>query len=192
MAPTRPSRHIPGESGLWILLFGDFVIFALLFMVYLHGRGQHSQMFTESQDTLNRNAGAANTVVLLVSSILVVFAWHSIRRHDNQQLASHLVLGAIGCGLCFIAIKVFEYHQKVAAGLTPATNAFYMYYFVLTGLHLFHVIVGLGVLTALWAIARKSNRSQTQLTFFEGGACFWHMVDLLWIMIFPLIFLVRA
>jgi len=79
----------------------------------------------------------------------------------------------------------------LTAGYTPETNKFYMYYFVLTGLHLAPLVVGLLVLTALWILARKHALSETEHMFFEGGACFWLMVDLLWIVIFPLVFLVR-
>lgn len=191
-APNAHTKHVPGEAGLWILLFGDLLMFTLLFGVYLHGRAQAPEMFAKSQDTLNRGFGAINTLVLLVSSLLVVMAWRAMNRAAQRHLASPLVASAAVCGMVFIAIKIAEYHQKLTAGLTPATNAFYMYYFVLTGLHLFHLIVGLGVLVALWFISRRPRPTRTQLSFFEGGACFWHMVDLLWIVIFPLVFLVRA
>jgi nitric oxide reductase NorE protein len=90
-----------------------------------------------------------------------------------------------------VIVKVFEYHEKISAGITPSTNEFYMYYFVLTGLHLAHVVIGLAVLLALSRLARKPEPSRTHIAFFEGGGCFWHMVDLLWIVIFPLLFLVR-
>lgn len=191
---TRSDRagHVPGEAGLWILIFGDLMVFAVLFGVYLHARGAEPELFGQSQDTLNRGYGATNTLVLLVSSMLVVLAWRAMNSPESKHLAPPLILGAMGCGVVFIAIKVVEYHEKIATGLTPATNSFYMYYFVLTGLHLFHLLVGVGVLAALWAIARKPAPTTGQQSFFEGGACFWHMVDLLWIVIFPLIFLVRS
>jgi nitric oxide reductase NorE protein len=102
-----------------------------------------------------------------------------------------MIVGAFACGLVFIAVKVFEYHERIAAGQTPSENDFYTLYFILTGLHLFHLIIGLGVLTSLWFLARKPELTKHQWAFFEGGTCFWHMVDLLWIVLFPLIFLVR-
>jgi nitric oxide reductase NorE protein len=94
-------------------------------------------------------------------------------------------------GACFVVVKVLEYHEKVAAGITPATNEFFTYYFVLTGLHLAHVLAGLAILLALSRLARTPQANPTRIAFFEGGSCFWHMVDLLWIVIFPLVFLVR-
>jgi nitric oxide reductase NorE protein len=184
-------RHVPGEPGIWVLLFGDMMVFTVLFTVYLHQRGGRPELFAESQGALNRALGATNTLVLLTSSILVVFATRALRRPALRHLARPLTLAGVAVGSCFVAIKAFEYHEKVAAGITPSTNEFFMYYFVLTGLHLAHVIIGLIVLTVLSTLARKPEPTKTHMAFFEGGACFWHMVDLLWIVIFPLIFLVR-
>ncbi len=187
----RPAqRHIPGEAGLWVLLFGDLTVFLVLFCVYLVNRGKHAQLFAHSQHELNRNLGALNTLLLLASSLLVVLATRAVRSPSRRH-APALMLGAIGFGLGFVAVKVFEYHDKIAAGLTPSTNKFYMFYFVLTGIHLAHLIVGLAVLTVLCVLSRKAELTDGQFMFFEGGACFWHMVDLLWIVIFPLLYLVR-
>ena len=108
-------------------------------------------------------------------------AWRRLRRNYV----------ALGFFALFVVIKGIEYHEKIAAGLTPSTNEFFMYYFVLTGLHLAHVVIGLIVLTVLSRLARKRAPTRTHIAFFEGGACFWHMVDLLWLIIFPLIFLVH-
>jgi nitric oxide reductase NorE protein len=188
---ARADRHVPGEPGIWVLLFGDMLVFTILFAVYLHRRGENKELFAQSQEALNRSFGAVNTLVLLTSSVLVVFAVRALRSEQWRHLAHRLTIAGAGVGACFVVIKVFEYHEKVAAGITPSTNEFFMYYFVLTGLHLAHVIVGLGVLLALSRLARKPVPTRTHIAFFEGGGCFWHMVDLLWIVIFPLLFLVR-
>lgn len=185
------ARHVPGEPGLWVLLFGDMMVFTVLFGVYLSKRGQHRELFAKSQDALNRNLGAINTLVLLTSSLLVVFAVHAQRSDRLRPMASKLMLAAFGVGSMFVVIKVIEYHEKVSAGITPSTNEFYMYYFVLTGLHLAHVVIGLLVLVVLSRLVRNQKPGKSHFAFVEGGGCFWHMVDLLWIVIFPLLFLVR-
>jgi nitric oxide reductase NorE protein len=184
-------RHVPGEPGIWVLLFGDMLVFTVLFTVYLGKRGANPDLFAQSQGALNRALGATNTLVLLTSSVLVVFATRALRSEQWRRYAHRLTLAGAGVGACFVAIKAFEYHEKVQAGITLSTNEFFMYYFVLTGLHLAHVVIGLTVLLVLSRLARKPQPSSTHIAFFEGGACFWHMVDLLWIVIFPLIFLVR-
>jgi len=187
---ARQERHIPGEAGLWVLIFGDMTVFAVLFCVYLIQRGKQPVIFAHSQDTLNRDLGALNVLLLLSSSLLVVLATRAVRAGARRS-TPRLLAGAITFGLGFVVVKIIEYHAKIAAGLTPSVNSFYMYYFVLTGLHLAHLILGLVVLGVLLRLSRKAELSKGQLMFFEGGACFWHMVDLLWIVIFPLLYLVR-
>jgi nitric oxide reductase NorE protein len=187
----RPKK-IPGEAGIWIFIFGDMTIFAVCFLVYILERSKQPELFDASQETLNRNFGALNTIVLLLSSLFVVLAVHQMRA-AHEVTARLMLIAAFLCGVTFVAVKAFEYHERIAAGQTPTTNSFYLLYFVLTGLHLFHLILGLGVLVALWLMGRKpmSAMSSNQWGFFEGAGCFWHMVDLLWLVLFPLIFLVR-
>jgi len=191
MLPAVMERHVPGEPGIWVLLFGDMLVFTVLFTVFLHERGAKPELFAHSQAALNRALGATNTLVLLTSSLLVVLASHAMRRPPLRHFARRLTLGGALVGACFVVIKGFEYHEKIAAGIAPSTNEFFMYYFVLTGLHLAHVIIGLAVLVVLSTVAGNSGPTRTHIAFFEGGACFWHMVDFLWIVIFSLIFLVR-
>jgi len=123
--------------------------------------------------------------------LLVVLAVRAMRDERRRYLDPRLAVAGAAVGFCFIIVKAVEYNEKITAGITPSTNEFYMYYFVLTGLHLAHVIIGLGVLVALSRVARKPSPTRTHIALFEGGACFWHMVDLLWIVIFPLLCLVR-
>ncbi|MUL65840.1 cytochrome C oxidase subunit III [Mycobacterium sp. CBMA 234] len=184
-------RHIPGELGVWILIFGDMSVFAVLFCVFLNARRSNPAQFAHDQAALNANFGAINTVLLLVSSLCVVMAVRAIRSGAHQALARRFIVSAWLCGVGFLVIKALEYGEKISHGITPQTSEFFMYYFVLTGLHAFHLLIGLGVLGGLFALARKPGMSKGKFAFFEGGACFWHMVDLLWIVLFPLIFLVR-
>jgi nitric oxide reductase NorE protein len=184
------TKKVPGEVGVWIFILGDICVFAVFFTYYLVQRSKHVDLFDVSQSTLNKNFGALNTVLLLISSLFVVLAVRAMRA-AQRTLAQRLIAGAFLCGAAFIVVKVFEYSERIAAQQIPSTNGFYLLYFVLTGLHLFHLIIGLAVLTALFVLARKPALSDHQWAFFEGGACFWHMVDLLWLVLFPLIFLVR-
>ena len=189
--PSVPTRHIPGEQGVWVLIFGDMLLFTMLFAAYLNSRSQNRALFAESQRALNLTLGVGNTLVLLCSSMLIVLAVNAMRSTRFRHLAARFTLAGALVGSCFVVTKVVEYHAKVAAGITPNTNEFFLYYFALTGLHLVHVMVGLIVLMVLWRLARKPETTPTRLAVFEGGACFWHMVDLLWLIIFPLVFLVR-
>jgi nitric oxide reductase NorE protein len=182
-------RRIPGEPGVWILLFGDMLVFGAFFATFMYQRGHAPDLFDESRRTLSIGIGLTNTLVLLTSSLFVVTALRAVRA--SERLAARwLLVGALVCGLTFVGLKVIEYTAKVNEGHTPTQNAFYTYYFILTGLHLFHVVIGIVVLVLLLAQTRHAELSATGMALFEGGACFWHLVDLLWIVLFPLLYLV--
>lgn len=186
---AKSEGHVPGETGVWVFIFGDMMVFAVLFATYLYYRAENVELFNTSQGALNQTYGAVNTLLLLLSSMLVVMAVRAVRK-QMRRVAPWLIAGAFTCGLAFSALKVIEYTGKVDHGITPATNDFYMYYFILTGLHWFHLAIGLCVLGVLFVLARKPKLTQQQFAFVEGGASFWHMVDLLWIVLFPLLYLV--
>lgn len=193
--PARQSerareRHIPGEEGTWIFILGDMMVFALLFGVYLHYRAEDPDLFRASQQALDQTFGAVNTLLLLASSLFVVTAVRAIRHH-TPKVAPWLFAAAFACGLGFIFNKYLEYSDKLSHGIKPVTNDFWMYFYVLTGLHLFHLLLGMAVLVFCFVQARRPALSARRFSFVEGGACFWHMVDLLWIVIFPLLYLAR-
>jgi nitric oxide reductase NorE protein len=184
-------KHLPGEAGVWIFILGDMWVFAMLFAVFLFYRRRDTELFNTAQETLNRDLGALNTLLLLTSSLFIVVSMVAVKR-NLMVLCRTMILLAVGCGVGFVVIKGVEYHEKIEAGQLPGTNPFYMYYFILTGIHLGHLLVGLLVLAILYRMAASAKPWTPQrLAVFEGGTCFWHMVDLLWIVLFPLIFLVR-
>jgi nitric oxide reductase NorE protein len=188
--PHSRLAHIPGEPGTWIFIFGDMCLFAVLFCAFLRVRAVDRAAFALSQAKLDVDLGAINTVLLLVSSLFVVLAMRAVRSAARAR-APLFILAAWLCGVAFLAIKAFEYSEKIGENITPQTNDFFMYYFVLTGLHAIHLLLGLGVLPAISKLARKPVMTDGECKLFEGGVCFWHMVDLLWIILFALIFLVR-
>ena len=188
-ATVPKNRHVPGEPGVWIFLFGDMLVFGVFFATFMYQRAQAPQLFDASRHTLNVGIGLANTLVLLTSSLFVVTAIRAIRG-GARKAGQSLLLGALVCGLTFVALKAVEYTTKVGQGHVPNENAFYLYYYILTALHLFHVLIGIGVLVVLLVVARGVDLSATKVAVVEGGGCFWHLVDLLWIVLFPLLYLV--
>ena len=194
-APTpRQGRtfagHVPGEVGVWVLILGDMTVFALFFGVFMHYRDHAPALFRHSQATLNQTFGAVNTLLLLTSSLFVVLGVSAVRKR-MRTVAPKLFLLALCCGLAFSVIKVLEYSAKARHGIGLNTNDFYMYYFILTGIHFFHLIIGMGVLVFLWRLSLKPDVGTKQIQYLEAGASYWHMVDLLWIVLFPLIYLVK-
>lgn len=187
---VQDSPHLPGEVGVWVLVLGDSLIFVLLFVSFLAYRSQELLLFNSSQLQLNANFGALNTLLLLASSWLVVGGLHAIRR-DLISLSVRLLQLSWICGACFVAVKVVEYSAKLSEGVTPLTNSFFMFYFVLTGLHFVHLLIGLGVLAYMIHKIKKTSIDGQSMIMLESGATYWHLVDLLWIVLFPLIYLVR-
>ncbi len=183
------ARRLPGVEGVWVFVLADMSVFAVMFGCFMWDRRRESVLFEASSQALNRNFGGINTLILLTGSMLVVLAIDALK--SGRTRAAPPLLGlAAASGLAFVVSKTLEYHEKLAAGLSLLTNDFFMYYFIMTGMHLGHVVVGTVVLAVL---ARKSRsaRAGDPVTLYESGATYWHMVDLLWIFLFPLLYLLR-
>lgn len=189
-ARVKP-RRLPGVDGVWVFIGADAVIFAILFMSFMQDRLKDPSLFEASRQTLNLHLGGLDTLILLTSSWLVALAVQAIKRDHLDRVAGYL-LGGVLTGLMFVVSKSVEYFQKFADGITPATDAFYMWYFTLTGIHLAHVLLGTSLLTFLWIKARRATYSSTHRVVPECVASFWHLVDLLWIVLFPLLYLQKA
>lgn len=183
------ARRIPGESGTWVFLFGDMLVFGVFFVTFMVERAKSPELFDVARTSLHIGVGVINTLVLLTSSLCVVVALGAIRA-GAKSIAINTVCVAIACGLLFVGLKVFEYVALSTGGHGPGANDFFLYYYILTGLHLFHVCMGIGVLAFLLTQTRRSELSSTRMAAVEGGACFWHLVDLLWIVLFALLYLV--
>ena len=188
-APPGQARRIPGESGTWVFLFGDMLVFGAFFVTFLVERAKEPDVFDAARTTLHLGVGVLNTLVLLTSSLFVVLALGATRT-GARVLATRAVVAAMACGLMFIALKAFEYISLADAGHGPGANHFYLYYFILTGLHLFHVCLGLGTLAFMATQTRRALLTVTRTALVEGAACFWHLVDLLWIFLFAPLYLV--
>jgi nitric oxide reductase NorE protein len=186
---TTTPRRIPGEPGVWVLLLGDLLVFALFFVTFMVERSRAPDDFDIARRTLHTGIGLINTFVLLLSSLLVVIAVGAVRS-GMRPMAGKAMLAATASGAMFVGLKCYEYASMLAAGHGAGANDFYLYYYVLTGIHLFHVCIGVGVLIALWIQTRRPELSSTRMAAFESGTCFWHLVDMLWIMLFPLLYLV--
>jgi nitric oxide reductase NorE protein len=188
--PGEPSaRRIPAESGTWVFLFGDMLVFGVFFITFMVERAKAPELFDVARTELHIGVGVANTLILLTSSLCLVVALGAIRS-GAKAIATKAVSATIGCGLVFVGLKVYEYVSLATSGHGPGANDFFLYYFILTGLHLFHVCVGIGVLVILLTQTRRDEFSATRMAAIEGGACFWHLVDLLWIFLFALLYLV--
>lgn len=186
-----PQRRIPGDPGVWILILGDLLVFALLFFFFTYDHASSRELFNSAQGELNQAYGVINTLFLLTSSWCIATALKSAQQGEKDRCVRFTV-ATILCGVGFIVVKLLEYVEKINSGITVLTNEFFMYYFMLTGIHFFHVMIGMGVLTYLWLKIRNDQLPVSDnLLVFETGASYWHMVDLLWIVIFYLLYLMN-
>ena len=188
---SRSRGRVPGEAGVWVFIFGDLMVFSVFFGVFLYERGHDREVFEASRETLSPTIGAINTILLLTASLFVALGVQAARRQAST-LARRMLVLAMLCGTGFVANKALEYGSKIQAGHTPGQNDFYMYFFAFTGIHLLHLLLGLLVLGIMWRIAGSRVTSAAGIRNLEAGACYWHLVDLLWIVLFSLLYLVRS
>jgi len=183
-------RRLPGEQGVWVFIAADMAMFGLLFTSFMLERGKNLALFEQSRLALNADYGGVNTLILLTSSWFVALAVQAAKA-DRVRLVPRFLLPAMLCGAAFGMLKIVEYREKLGAGISMLSNDFFMFYFVLTGIHFLHVIAGTVVLGVLWNKARSTGYGRVNAIGLETGASYWHMVDLLWIVIFPLLYLMR-
>lgn len=181
---------LPGDFAIWIFIFAEMLAFGVLFIAYAFSRAGDVELFNASQQTLSRTAGLINTLLLITSSYFVACAVKAIKsglsRHCANWLSGALLLGGL-----FVVIKLIEFNEKFDAGISLSTNTFYMFYLSLTFFHLMHVLMGMIILGFIIAKARRGGYSRHDHVGVETGASFWHMVDLLWIILFPLIYVIH-
>ena len=183
------------KLGMWLFLGTEILLFAVLFCSFAVMRWYHLEEFHDGSHHLNKWLGALNTAILLISS------WTAARAVTEAQLGhnSKVVLNfgiSIVCGLGFLVVKAFEYAAKFEHGLYPGGahfaefKNFFGLYFCMTGLHALHVVIGMVLLGWVVTLARKNRFSPRYYTPVEMGALYWHLVDLIWIYLFPLLYLV--
>ncbi|TVO63503.1 cytochrome c oxidase subunit 3 [Denitromonas ohlonensis] len=186
---VRPARdHIPGEIGIWLFVAGDLLVFSAFFIVIALGYKTQIELFTQARATLDMWVGVLNTLFLLTGSWFVAKGVESCRETHGVSSHRYFALGIL-CGVLFVANKSFEWGLKISAGITPLTNDFFMYFFVFTGIHLVHVVVGLGVLLVARGVSRRPVLRAKDIRTVESAATFWHLIDLLWIVLFSMFYL---
>ncbi len=189
-SPGQPVR-LPGDSGVWIFIIADMGAFALFFLIFTVGRIGSPDLFEASRQHLDIRLGLLNTLILLTSSFFMVRAVDGARTGARTVVMRNLTL-TILIGLGFAASKLVEYSAKVSAGIGLTTTEFFTYYFVFTGIHFLHFVIGIGALLMMLAKSRHDALDDRFRVWIESVGCYWHMVDLLWIMLFPMLYLQRA
>lgn len=188
--PDNTAPRLHGDLAVWLIIAAELLTFGIFFLSYAFARAREVALFNESQRTLDLNSGAINTVLLITGSWCVVRAVKAVRR-DQSVNGARWLLAALVCGVGFVCFKLMEYSSKLDAGIDMSTNTFYMFYIMLTAFHFLHVIAAMIFLLILWFKTRQGAYGRHDHHALETGAAFWHMVDLLWIVLFPLVYVMR-
>lgn len=193
MSSTQPLNHLPnpgwgplsalpGNPLIWVLILSELLVFMAFFGLFIAERNAQVELFDASQQQLDPVMGGLNTLVLLTSGLFVALAVAAAAGGQIRRTRQWLGLG-MALGVLFGVLKVVEYVGKFGAGITPETNVFFGFYYGLTAFHFAHVLFGLALLALVtW---------RTTLENVETAAAFWHLVDLIWILLYPLLYLLR-
>ncbi len=191
--------HETGKLGMWLFLFTELYLFGGLFLVYAVLRAQYSLDFHRGADELNAFVGTLNTVVLLVSSMTIAMSITATRKGDSRRSA-RLITITILLAAVFLVNKYFEWTHKLELGIYPGSEVlknmergellFFGLYYMTTGLHAIHVLIGMVLLTVTLVKVRIGTIHPNHYLLLENSALYWHLVDLIWIFLFPLLYLV--
>jgi cytochrome c oxidase subunit 3 len=187
--------------GMWIFLSTEALFFGAILLGYAIYRRAYFESFAEASGHLDVVLGTANTMILLCSSLTMAFAVHESRRGNDRGVIRYLSV-TMFLGATFLGIKFYEYYEKYREGLIPGAafqwegedpthaSLFFVLYFALTGLHALHMIVGIGLLSLLLVRTRMGSFSSAYNTPIDLGGLYWHFVDIVWVFLFPLLYLV--
>ena len=179
----------PGGLLIWIIVFLEFITFGAFLIVYLSFRQGDLETFNASQNMLNSTLGMINTIVLLTSGLFMAAGLVELKK-GGRKAVTYLAL-TIAFGVLFMALKVFEYNEKIELGIGFSTNQFWTFYWLLTGFHLIHVLVAVILLSYMLIKTKSGVYNGTNFEDVESVGVFWHMCDLIWIFLFPILYLLH-
>jgi len=177
------------KLGVWTFLATEVLLFGALFTAYTVFRMKYPELFRAEHAKLDRVLGAVNTVVLITSSLMVVLGVDAIKRGKARLFEACFGATILLAGV-FLCVKYVEYAAKFHHGLYPRTNLFFSLYFMMTGLHGIHVLAGMALLSYVIVLSRRGRLSASYHTPAEMSGLYWHFVDLVWIYLFPLLYLI--
>jgi cytochrome c oxidase subunit III len=198
---TATHQFDAGRMGVWLFLVTEILLFGGLFCAFAIFRSKYFPSFVEAHHHLDRVMGGINTIVLICSSFTMALAVRSAQKNETKKTTA-LLLITLACAGAFLVVKYFEYGHKIHDGLLPGrffsatgfesghAGIFFSIYFMMTGIHGLHVVIGMALI--MWILLRnmKSEFSQRYYAPVENVGLYWHLVDLVWIYLFPLLYLV--
>lgn len=188
VAENMVNKRLPGDLAMWFFILAELTVFAIFFIGFAIAEQLHSDMFIASKAKLHPIAGLINTIALITSSLFVALSVRAIHLNQVKRSINLLVISqVIAC--VYLVVKIWEYQFLFNIGIDIETNTFFTLYFLITFFHFMHVLLGMVILLII-GINAKKGAYQEDISGFESGASYWHMVDMLWIILFPLIYVI--
>ena len=187
-AYQNPLFYPPGGILLWIIIFLELVTFGMGMLGLAYSGSFEREIFNQSSHQLNRIIGTINTLILLSSGYAMASAVHAFQENKKELAMRLLKWTALG-GLLFVGVKSWEYYEKIALGIGLGENTFFTFYWLLTGFHLIHVFIGLIIISVV-LFKMKSATSDIDTEDLQSVGAFWHMCDLIWLILFPALYLI--
>lgn len=185
--PITASTRLSGDLAVWFFILAELTVFAILFFSYSSMYYFKNDLFVTSQQVLHPVAGLVNTIALISSSyfvaIAVIFAKQKHSRHARMA-----ILVAVLLSMVYVVTKLWEYNILISEGYRLSTNTFFMFYFFITGFHFMHVLLGMFILVLVYRNLAHPEFVANNLNTVESAASYWHMVDLVWVILFPLLY----
>lgn len=172
---------------MWFFILAELTVFAILFMCYGIARVLNTSQFIDGQAHLHPTLGLTNTIALILSSFWLALAIHYYRINNTIYTRVTIVLSIVCAGV-YLAIKLHEYQLLWQAGFSITTNTFFTLYFFITLFHYLHVIAGVMLMLYLFKLA---SRADVHTNLFESSGVYWHAVDIIWVILFPLLYVIR-
>jgi len=186
-------KKLPGDLAMWFFILAELTVFAIFFIGFAIAENLNLAMFAQGKAQLHKVVGLLNTIALITSSYFVAISLHAMRGNNDKQVVTRLIL-ALMFAAVYIVLKLWEYQALFAQGIDIETNTFFTLYFLITAFHFMHILLGMVILLYMainvYQGKYRDPASENEFSGFESGACYWHMVDLLWIILFPLIYVI--
>ncbi|CUA82347.1 MULTISPECIES: cytochrome c oxidase subunit 3 [Gulbenkiania] len=190
MASPVEEKRVPGDLAMWCFILAELAVFGVFFLAYGVARRQAPALFAAGQARLHLAPALFNTLLLIAGSATAAAAVRAFSA--NRQRAGRWLLAAtLGSGCVFVVVKLGEFAERLKAGITLSTDTFWMFYLSLTFFHFLHVLLGMVILAAVWWMARDGRYRPGSLDGVETAAAYWHMVDLVWVVLFALVYVAR-
>ena len=183
-------KRLPGDMAMWFFILAELSVFAIFFIGFAVAENLNLAMFSEGKAQLHKIAGLINTLALITSSCSVALALQALHQGKERKAAWRLI-AALTIACIYIYTKLWEYQALFSQGIDIETNTFFTLYFLITAFHFMHILLGMVILAYMTKQSFKGEYiRQNNVAGFESGSSYWHMVDLLWIILFPLIYVI--